>query len=362
MRRVIRLLITGFEVDALAELWPTFFSPRQKKLVQTGDLGMMVEVWAIGRIVPPDFSGSTEQETLLTLPQNANSICSLPSGNGRTELAFFVGVTARSNRSWRIVMKIRNWTCPLGLVIALAINGMLWGGSVSVSPALTDDASTGISSSKTYTHTISGGSAAAINGVDFDVLDAGNTPANFDWNTNGLNKNQIACCNNGDWDPAAGGVTGPDLINLLGSFTFSGNGDGNPASQTYTLSGLTPGATYDTRAYIRVWDTEGSGRPIDFTFTNGAEVDAFPNVLEDRPSSLLGDGSSDQNAYYVSYEFTAETSDLVLDATVVGAPPSGSFHMYALSNEVVPEPSSIALIAFGLLGMLSFRRRRSAAA
>ena len=90
---------------------------------------------------------------------------------------------------------------------------------------------------------ISGGTAASINGVNFDVLDSGNTPANFDWNTNGFNKSQIVCCNNGDWNPAAGGVTGPELINLLGSFTYSGNGDGNPASQTFTLSGLTPGTT-----------------------------------------------------------------------------------------------------------------------
>ena len=232
----------------------------------------------------------------------------------------------------------------LGLAITLMLIGPVMGGSVTVSPALTDDASTGISSSKTYTHTVSGGTAATINGVAFDLLDAGNTPTNFDWNTNGFNKNQIACCNNGDWDPAAGGVTGPDLINLLGSFTFSGNGDGNPASQTFTLSGLTPGVQYDTRAYIRVWDTEGSGRPIDVTFTNGG-IDML-SMLEDRPSSVIGAGSSDQNAYYVSYQFTAETDSLVIDKQVADPAPSGSFHLYALSNEVVPEPSSIVMVGF----------------
>jgi hypothetical protein len=243
------------------------------------------------------------------------------------------------------------------LAILLLFVGPALAGSVSVSPALTDDASTGISTSKTYTHAISGGTAATINGVDFEVLDANNTPDNFDWNANGFDKNQIGCCNNGDWDPAAGGVTGPELINLLGSFTYSSNGDGNPASQTFTLSGLTPGAQYDTRAYFRVWDTEGSGRPIDVTFTNGAEVDML-NFLEDRPSSVLGEGSSDQNAFYVSYQFTAEGSELSIDKAVVGPAPSGSFHLYALSNELVPEPSSMAMLALGLLGMLSFRRRR----
>ncbi len=246
---------------------------------------------------------------------------------------------------------------PAGLaVVALMMLGVgAHAGVISVSSPLSDDASTGISTSKTYTHAISGGTAASINGVDFDVLDSGNTPADFDWNTNGFNKNQIGCCNNGDWVPATGGVTGSDLITLLGSFTYSGNGDGNPASQTFTLSGLTPGTAYDARVYVRVWDTEGSGRPIDVTFTNGAEVDATGASPEDRPS-LIG-LPNDHSAYYVDYQYTAQTTDLVIDNLVVGPAPSGSFHLYALTNEVVPEPSSICLAALGLLGMLLLRRR-----
>lgn len=247
-----------------------------------------------------------------------------------------------------------------GLVTAMivAVVHVASAGSISVSPALTDDASTGISPAKTYTHTISGGSVGAVNGVNFAVLNDSTTPANFNWNTNGMNKNVIACCNNGDWNPAAGGVTGPGLINLLGSFTYSGNGDGSPSSQTFTLSGLTPGTSYDTRMYIRVWDTEGSGRPIDVTFTNGAEVDATGPSPEDRPS-LVG-LPSDQSAYYVSYEYTAQASELSINAAVAGPAPSGSFHLYALSNEVVPEPGSMTLAALACLGMLAMRRRRHA--
>ena len=231
------------------------------------------------------------------------------------------------------------WIVSAGLATGalLILSSGAQAGVFTVSGALTDDASTGISSSKTYTHTVSGGIAASINGVSFDVLNSSNTPADFDWNTNGFRKSQIpppSSDPNNDWIPEAGGVTGTDLIDMLESFTFSANGDGNPASQTFTLSSLSPGTTYDARLYIRMWDTTGSGRPIDLTFTNGTEVD-LTSVHQDRPS-LVG-LPNDQSAYYLNYQYTAQTSDLVIDALVVEPDPSGSFHLYALSNEVVPQ-------------------------
>ncbi len=231
-------------------------------------------------------------------------------------------------------------------------------GTVSVSGPLTDDASTLISSSATYTHKVSGGAAATVNGVVFDVLTATAAPANFAWTS--PTKDQIGTNNPGDWLPATGGVTGPGLVSLLNNFTYAPQGAGPGASQTFALSGLVAGTTYDLRLYIRLWDTEGSGRPIAFTVTHGAEVNAFAG-LEDRPGTVLGTGN-DHHAYYVNYNYTAQASELTITAAVPdnGAADSGSFHLYGLTNQVaaIPEPTAVALALGGIA--MGLRRRRRA--
>ena len=79
--------------------------------------------------------------------------------------------------------------------------GVAHAGIISLSAPFTDDLSTGISSSNIYTHAVSGGSAQTVNGVNFELLNPTTTPANFNWDTGGLNKNQVLN-NNGDWLPA----------------------------------------------------------------------------------------------------------------------------------------------------------------
>lgn len=229
-------------------------------------------------------------------------------------------------------------------------------GTISLSNPIVDDASSGISSANTYTHAISGASAQTVNGVAFTALNPNTPLAGFTWDSGGFSQNQLAN-NLGDWSPIAT-LSGTDTEALLRDFTYSGTGANNPATQTYSLLGLTPGVIYDTRLYVRIWDTDGSGRPLDLSFVNGTENDSAGIVPEDRPSLVLGSGD-DMQAYYVNYNFTAQTSqlDIVAQVAAAGGANSGSAHLYALSNQVViPEPSTSLLAAFSAL--LVLRRRR----
>jgi len=215
---------------------------------------------------------------------------------------------------------------------------LVQGGVISIGPALTTDAASGISAANTYTHVISGGETVTVNSVAFDVVDPGTTPANFSWDTFTWTKNEVQN-NNGDWLPAVGGVTGTGLIELFRDFTYSGNGTGVGNHQAFTLSGLTPGASYDLRLYVRSWD-DANERRIDLTFSNGAEVDS-QLIYEDQPPHE-GLPSVD-SAYYVSYNYTAQATSVTVDAEVA-AGGNGSFHMYGLTNqETAPPPPTLVM-------------------
>lgn len=234
-------------------------------------------------------------------------------------------------------------------------------GVFSLSGAFSSDASSQISTTNTYTHAVSGGTVATVNGVNFAQLSPGVIPANFAWDSSTFGFNEVLN-NLGQWNPAAGGVAEAGLLDLLESFTYSGNGPEAGSSQTYILSGLTPGVTYDTRLYQRVWDLGTSGRPIDLTFSHGAEVDTYPGLLQDRPGTVLGSGNQHE-AYYLSYVFTAQGTQLTINAAVPAGAPfnSGSYHMYALTNQVVPEPAAAALLA-AVAALAGAGRRRNASA
>lgn len=205
---------------------------------------------------------------------------------------------------------------------------------------VTDDASTGISSAKTYTHRVSGGGVATINEVAFDTLTTGAAPANFSWTS--AVKNQFTAPQLGGWVAANGGVTGTGLQQLLGTFTY-----GSPV-QTYQLDNLIPGLAYEARIYIRAY-SQDSLRPMNFTYTNGSDVKVpFGALLADRPKIML---SSDINttvhnndsAYYVSYRYVAQGTTLKIEAA---GSTTDSFHFYGLTNEVATSTNPDPYVAY----------------
>jgi len=209
---------------------------------------------------------------------------------------------------------------------------------------LTDDASSGISAAKTYTHAIAGGAAATVNGVAFEALTDVETPLNLNWEviSGGVKGNIVN--NPGEWNAAEGGVVGPGLGELLNSFAYS-TGKDPLGTQVFTLSGLTPGQSYELSIMARTWDINGPGRPIDLTFTNGASaVPLFGPLLEDRPDVFFG-GASVHSAYVVRYLYTAEGTEVRLEGMIPTTEDpllegTGGFHLYALANAVVGEGGS----------------------
>jgi hypothetical protein len=206
---------------------------------------------------------------------------------------------------------------------------------------VTDDASSGISPDKTYTHRISGGAAATINGVEFNELTPTSSPANFTWTVNG-GKNAAATPNLGSWVAANGGVTGAGLQALYGTFVYGTPSSG--AVHTYQLSGLTPGQTYQLKIFLRKF-ADNTLRPIDLIFTNGTDVQQpFGALLYDRPEIVLNNGNSN-SAYYLSYTYVAQGTTMTVVAQNHPAvlANAGGPHLYGLTNEVVA-PTDLKIV------------------
>lgn len=220
----------------------------------------------------------------------------IPHGAGKGKVIINAGGTldlAGSNE------RINNLS-GTGAIVSSA--GIVIGGPVF----FTDDAGTGISGSKTYTHALDfADGASVINTVPFTA--AGVSGGN--WNLAGA----PTIAGNG-----ATGATGA-ISGLLTNFYYNGN----PA--TLTLTGLAAGTTYDLHLYQRQW---GGDRTQLFAFNAGPSAGAI---------SFNEDASATPS--YLSFRYTADVSGTAtLNTFQLGA---GTYHWYGLTNEVVvaaPDP------------------------
>jgi predicted secreted protein len=193
---------------------------------------------------------------------------------------------------------------------------------------ITNDADCDITVFKNYTHKLDfglGTPGALINGVQFAAYNnAANGTLNFSRSVSSGTLSDHA----GNPPP---GVSG-NLANLMRDMYYNNNNSAG-GTTTWTLSGLTPGVTYDARIYVRQW-AYSTSRLATFLFDpDGAgPVSNETAVISEDDATSVGMAAAD--AYYINYRFTAVTGeDLVIKATQHTA--SYSWHLYGISCEQV---------------------------
>lgn len=182
---------------------------------------------------------------------------------------------------------------------------------------LSTDASTGISTDKTYTHLydLGGANPATINGVAFIKVTG---------NTDTFSASPSLYSHSGA--SFAGSARGPvpadsALYTLLFDMCYVGGADPAPRNTTLTLSGLTPGRPYELRIYNRSWGWNSNRQQfIDFCSTlDGCYRDSFyfnPDALA--PNALV-------------YRYVPQGTTLSI--RVSNTTNNNGWHLYALTNE-----------------------------
>ncbi len=246
-----------------------------------------------------DYAGST-LITKGTVKLGASEV--IPHGAGKG------GVTVNTNT-----------TLDLG-GFSETINSLSGGGAITSTASIgtpvvfTTNAGTGIANTKTYTHVLDfgDGTAATVNSVAFDA--AATSGAN--WSLSGATIPLPESAGTGSSPTFADGANGTGMNKMLSDFYYGGN----PAN--LTLTGLTPGVTYESHLYQRRW---GGDRTQLFTINAGSGT-----------GTMLFDSDLSGSASYIPLRYTANGSGTATITTnQVGA---GSYHWYGMSNEVVASP------------------------
>jgi len=193
-----------------------------------------------------------------------------------------------------------------------------------------DDASTEISTIKTYTHVVNFGrnnnyANAVVNGVPFHKTTAatGNMPAprqHYGWENFPPTNTHDGGSTNNVASPVNSGIHNVlfDMIYAL------------PNNETMCVTGLQPGFIYEIRFFNRVWGTGGNDRWQTFTFMPNDEDPGDPNndfIYFNQDDTTLKDNM-------LAYQYKAGTNG-VLAIRVVARNTGNSWHCYGFTNEEV---------------------------
>jgi hypothetical protein len=227
--------------------------------------------------------------------------------------------------------------------VLLALAGAVHAGTIIGPQIVTNNASADITNAYTYTHAINIGEgnpapSVTINGVTF----TGGTTSGNGWSTSGfggtVGLNQQ---NFNTWFPPSSG----SVAAMISDFRYNSAN----VAQSLTLTGLTPGQMYEARVYTRFWEVGDRTNNIAF------DEDGIGPLGS---SVVFNADLTPTNAYYIGYTYTADSSgNLVVTFARPNGDP-GMFHLSGFSNQVIPEPSTWALVGLGLMGTWLLRRRR----
>ncbi len=200
---------------------------------------------------------------------------------------------------------------------------------------LTDDASTGISSAKTYTHALDFGDqpAATINGVAFTQVTtaSGTLPATpYGWS--GLPTTKYN--NFGDWtNTVPASATGLRL--LLKDMLYDGR------ATSVKLTGLTPGAAYEMRLFTRSWDGLAST-------TERTMLYAFHPSANAAPAARFAFDKNHNLPTVIIFRYIATSTELTIVSTTLSVTTNPWAGFYGLTHELLATaalPSGTATLA-----------------
>ncbi len=301
----------------------------------------------LGAIIPDVPGGAVVIDTLGTggpdtLATNLTSLALLSQEHASDALIDFGGGILAANMvrqtSGAGALALGNGTLTAnGANTNVALAGI---GTLALA-TLTDDASTGISSAKTYTHLLDFGSqpAASINGVTFTkTTSASGTVGSYGWS--GFPSAANGTYNSwNDWTNTIPPVAGAGLRALLYDMVY------NSGNYIVKLTGLTPGAAYEFRLFLRTWDGRANttDRTARFDFLTDASAAPAASVTFDMnhrdPTAMV-------------FRYVAATSELTLKTYYTVSTHPGFF---GLTNEKLADaPSALvtgrAALAFVTAG------------
>jgi len=308
----------------------------------------VTSIATLGSIIPDDPGGAAVIDSLGsggpdTLASSLTTLALLSQEYSTGALIDFGGGILAADMI-RQISGAGALTLQNGIITASGVNTniVLAGiGTLSL-VALTDDASTGISPANTYTHLLDFGNqtpTASINGVDFTkVGTSSGTVGSYGWSGFPTSFHS----NYNDWTNNIPPDTGSGLRAMLHDMLYGG------ANYNVKLTGLTPGAAYEFRIFLRTWDGQAS------TLERTARFDFLTDPAAAPVASVTFDMNHNDPTAMV-FRYIAATSEITLKTYCTATTSNPYPGFFGITNEELAEaPASLgtgrAALAFSTFG------------